>query len=167
MPLNGHNSPVGATHYKDAPHTQVVVADDGRRESLWVWSLILLVLALGATGIYLRQVPQVTSQDEILMTPSQSQQLVSLSIALEEIRFVASSPWPSLDELVSLGVDLFVPTAEYLWHQPEAGCYQWVSLHQQGDFLLRLQDGAIYWHAGAVEPLNHCQPDNHWILLEN
>ncbi|KGK43188.1 hypothetical protein LH51_01845 [Nitrincola sp. A-D6] len=145
---------------------ETVMPDDGKRESLWVWLLIAAVLLLGALGIWLRQevVPQRT---QIALSPSQSQQLMSLSIAREEIQFLAEKPWPAPESLESLGLELFASSSSHRWHQPGDDCYQWISRQHDGDFLLRISDAVIFYHPGEVELLSSCTPDEHWTLMDN
>lgn len=145
---------------------ETVMPDDGKRESLWVWLLISAVLLLSALGIWVRQ-ETVPHRTHVSLSPVQSQQLMALSIAREEIQFLAEKPWPAPEELEQLGLELFVPSASHRWHQPGDDCYQWISSQQAGDFLLRISDGVIFYHPGEASLLSSCTPDAHWMLLDN
>ncbi len=145
---------------------EIVMPDDGKRESLWVWLLIVAVLSSGALGIWLRQ-DTTHQRPYVSLAPAQSQQLMALSIAHEEIVFLTEKPWPTPADLAQLGVELFAPSPSHQWHQPENDCYQWMSQKQTGDFLLRMSDGRIFYHPGKADRLLHCTPDEHWILMDN
>ncbi len=157
----------GGSARADLPQVELVEPDNGKRESLWVAIFVLLVLVSGVFGISLRKEPPLSNASLVDLSPVQSQLLVELSIALEEIGFVSQAPWPSPDELADMGVSIFLPNQSGRWHQPQSDCYQWISHNHQGDFVLRLSDKRIYWHPGAVVALSDCQLDSHWILLEN
>ncbi|WP_417580650.1 hypothetical protein [Nitrincola sp.] len=145
---------------------ETVMPDDGKRESLWVWLLISAMLLLGALGIWLRQ-EVVPERTHVSLNPVQSQQLMALSIAREEILFLAEKPWPAPESLEQLGLDLFASSASQDWHQPGDDCYQWISRQHDGDFLLRISDGVIFYHPGEAGLLSSCTPDEHWTLMEN
>lgn len=157
----------GGSAREDSPQVELVQPDNGKRESFWVATFVLLILVSGVFGISLRKESPLSSARVVDLSHQQSQQLVELSIALEEIGFVAQAPWPSPDELAEMGVSIFLPSQSGRWHQPQSDCYQWISFNHQGDFILRLSDKRIYWHPNEVAPLSDCQLDSHWILLEN
>lgn len=145
---------------------ETVVPDDGKRESLWVWLLISAVLLLSALGIWLRQ-ETLPHRAQVSLSPVQSQQLMALSIARDEILFLADKPWPAPERLEQLGLDLFAPSASHHWHQPGDDCYQWISRQRDGDFLLRISDALIFYHSGEASLLSSCTPDEHWMLMGN
>ncbi len=150
--------------------TLLVKPDNGRRETLWVTLVVILILLAGALGIMFRQAGAAPADPYESLNGAQRQLLTELMIASDEIRFMTPSgaPLPELDELQALGVSPFSQTDEatYRWSQVEPGCFQAQGGSEQGAFLLRLgAGGGVLYHPGQAPLLADCHGQHHWTLL--
>ncbi|WP_409522823.1 DUF6162 family protein [Nitrincola sp. MINF-07-Sa-05] len=152
-----------------AAQTQLVKPDNGRRETIWVTLVVILILLAGALGIMFRQAGAAPADPYESLNGAQRQLLTELTIASDEIRFMtpSSTPWPELDELQTLGVSPFAQTDDaYDWKQVEPGCFQAQDRSEQGAFLLVLEaGGSILFHPGQAPLLSDCNDQHHWTLL--
>lgn len=143
---------------------ETVRPDDGRHESFWVALVITGILLLGGLGILARQAQPVTADTQTELDVLQSQFMMELSIAAEEIRFLQTlNSDNNLPELQQLLQDELLPVfpgqSSSDWQQLEPGCLllEQPVTHQHFALVLQPTGSSIHLLAADTPAPDHCK----------
>lgn len=153
---------------------EVVRPDDGRLESVWVALFILVVLLLGALGIWARQQPVLVEDPSVTLNDPQRQLLLELSIAADEIAFMQDFLG---DEVLTLGslteqvlLPVFAGQTLQAWQVISQGCFLLPQPQTAAAFALNLPENApaeIFFTPKLVKLPNSCNQLSDWLRMDN
>jgi hypothetical protein len=158
---------------------ETVRPDDGRSESFWVALVITGVLLLGGLGILLRQEQTGVADTRPQLDLLQRQFLMELTIAADEIRFIATMnsdisinsgfiAWPLEQLLQEQLLPLFPGQAASAWQQLQPGCLLIQQPNSPVHFALVLQQAgsSIHYSTTSVHHPAPCETLLSWQRMD-
>lgn len=152
-----------------------VKPDNGREENRWVLLLTLTVLLLGTLGVLLRQTPVQMTKQQPELSLHQRQLLMELTIAADEIRFLAlpeflqTGHWPDRQQLLAEELlPVFPGQSAEAWQQPQPACLVLQQPSQTAAFLLLLQADTthLYFTDQFTGTPASCDHLHHWLRMD-
>ncbi|MDR9466876.1 hypothetical protein [Marinospirillum sp.] len=158
----------------DAPYVEVVQPDDGRHESLGVWTVILGVVLLGGLGVFLRQEAVKLETPRPHLDVQQRQLEMELSIALQEMEFLgfAAAEESAARQQLLLQEEGLLPyfpgQSADDWVAVEPGCFylQKPGSTQAFAFQFLNQGSHLYFTNQFTGVLPDCQQLDSWFVLD-
>jgi len=152
---------------------ELVRPDDGRLESVWVVLFIVLVLVLGALGIWARQTPVNLADPSASLNTAQRQLLLELSIAADELAFMKDllgAEALTLDKLTEQVVlPVFMGQNQQAWQVLNPGCFWLAQPRANAAFALKLQvdvPPAIFFTPELINKPHTCNELSRWLRMD-